>query len=303
MTSSIKGLICPECGIAQLVPSRQDFVGYFESRDWGCVNCAYKVDLWGLLLRWVRNENPLIPGILALGIGRQLIISKQMHPNTDLQVLFEDHGVPEGATILDVVLTPVGLSATGPNLWPALRTQRLHLNHVAHHLSIHPVELKELQGFDSNDPNINQLNILVIWMPPPSEPEEEPFFSAAKAFTIGDFRGSIIPAQIAVELKINRILSEHYGRFGSKRDVASFLTNGATYGHQLRFLIPSLLKLVGAPQMPEKVEIGLRSLQSCRNKVGHQHLKVSRDEAAEMILAAKFGYEYLNIYGPLLTSE
>lgn len=142
---------------------------------------------------------------------------------------------------------------------------------------------------------------MAIWLPPPPEPEIEPLLSAAKAFTTNDFRGAIVPAQIAVELKMSQVLTAHFGQFGSKDDVQSFLNNGATYGHQLRFLVPSLFGAVGAPELPEDVRVALQSLRKKRNQVGHEHAATERSEAGLMLLAALFGYWYLRIYGSRLS--
>ncbi len=189
-------------------------------------------------------------------------------------------------------------TSEAPGLFPAVGVQHLQIRGLPHSLVLYPVSWPFSPA--ATDPAATDVNIMVIWMPAPVEPEQEPLFSAAKAFTTGDYRGAIVPAQIAVELKLGQVLTNHFSQFAGKDVVRQFLSDGASYGHQLRFLTPSLFGAVGAPPLPDAVMIALQSLRKKRNKVGHEHHPTERCEAAPMLLAGLFGYRYLAAYGALL---
>lgn len=251
-----------------------------------------------MLLPYLRDENPFAPGVAAVGLGRWTVMQLKIELGKALPLLLEQHGIPQDATVIDIFITPMR-SADGADLLPALGLQRLHARDLPHSMTLHPVPFAlesdaELEGAGS------LANVMVIWLPPPAEPEVESLHTAARAFATGDHRGSIVPAQIAVEAKLNQVLTTYFARFAGDAHVRSFLTDGATYGHQLRFLLPALFSSAGAPALPESVMSHLQALRSKRNRVGHEHAPVQRSEAAPMLLAALFAYRYLLTYGPLL---
>lgn len=289
-------LPCPGCHRAHPQASQDDFRAYFAGELWTC-DCGHQVSLWDLLLTYMRDDNPFAPAIAAVGLGRWTILQVEMAAGQTVPLFLNEHGVPEDATVVDIFITP-NSSTDGALLLPALGLQRLHASDLPHSMTLHPV------GFSSigeASPELqSRASILVIWLPPPAEPELESLHSAARAFATGDYRGSIVPAQVSVEAKLYQVLSNHFSRFAGKDHVKSFLTDGATYGHQLRFLLPSLISTSGAPSIPQAVQASLQSLRSKRNKVGHEHAPVERAEAAPMLLSAVFAVQYLQIHGPTL---
>ncbi len=281
----------------QSSPAEDHFVDYFEGRPWVCAACGHSEDLWSLLLARVLDDHPLMPGVVSLGLGAFTVIAAPLELDVTLVVDFAEHGIPNDATVIDVVMTPQTTSE-GPGLFPAVGVQHLQTSGLPHSLALHPVAWPSAPG--AADPAATQVNIMIIWMPAATEPEQEPLFSAGKAFTTGDYRGAIVPAQIAVELKLGQVLSDHFSQFAGKDAVRQFLNDGATYGHQLRFLLPSLFGSVGAPPLPDAVTAALQSLRKKRNRVGHEHHPTERAEAAPMLLGGVFGYRYVTTYGSLL---
>lgn len=300
MSMSVSGIPCPgaDCASMQPAPSGVDFVNYFEGRAWVCSACGIRVDLWSLLLARVLDDHPLMPGVVSLGLGAFTVITAPLQPEETLFVDFAAHGIPSDATVVDVVMTPQTASE-GLGLFPAVGVQHLQTRGLPHALALYPVTWPAPPAMAT--PAATTVNIMIIWMPAPTEPEQEPLFSAGKAFTTGDYRGAIVPAQIAVELKLGQVLTEHFSQFAGKDVVRQFLNDGATYGHQLRFLLPSLFGSVGAPPLPDKVAAALQGLRKKRNRVGHEHHSTERAEAAPMLLAGLFGYRYVTAYGSLLT--
>lgn len=301
VSSSFSGVPCPnpECGKVLPSASPQDFVDYFEGRLWRCESCGRNEGLWRLLFDRLRDDNPLIPGVLSLGLAVMTVFQCPIEDYVALTMDLSRHGVPADATIIDIVITPYADSEPGP--LPAVQLQHLQVRELPHCLTVHPVPWFG-EGKDS-PPEGAGFTVLAIWMPAALEPEQQPLLSAAKAFVTGDYRGSIIPAQVAVELKLSKVLTDHFRQFAGKETVKNFLNDGASYGHQLRMLVPSLFQFIGAPSMPNEVAAGLQALRKKRNQVGHEHLATDRSEAAQMLLASLFGYWYVAIYGPGLVQS
>lgn len=300
MSIDVAGIICYDCGSVNPPAGDNDFRSFFEDSLWTCVSCFTKVSLWEILFLHIRNVHPLMPGIVALGLGSVKHLQEVLEPDQTLFIDLDEHGIPEDATVIDVFITPQ-MNPDDPHVFPALGVQRLSARALPHVVPILPS--RQWITDSEATPMATHLSIMVIWLPSPSEPEQEPLYSAATSFSNGDFRGSIIPAQIAFEMKLNKILSAHYANFGNTNEVNSFLTSGATYGYQLRFILPSLLQFTEAPPMPESLKDALKALNKKRNKVGHEHHETSREEACKMLLASVFGYRYLSIYGHLTASE
>lgn len=296
---SVTGITCPgqRCGSMLPPPTDADFADYFEGQQWICPVCNHHQSLWALLLERMKDDHPLVPSAASLGLVGRSMATLELKPDEIMSLEFADYGVPAEATVIAVVTTPK-IPQKGHGLTPAMGIQNLQARGLPHVLNLFPVPLQPMTT--TAELVATEVNIMIIWIPSPSEPELEPLLSAVKAFTTGDFRGAIIPAQITVELKLSQVLTKHFSQFAGKDKVKSFLKDGASYGHQRRFLLPSLFGAVGAPKLSAEVSTALQSLNTKRNNVGHEHHATERAEAAPMLLASLFGYRYLSIYGDLL---
>lgn len=262
--------------------------------------CGHLQSLWQTYLHSLVRENPLHPAIAVLGLGGLTILSARLEKDRPLLLDFTAHGVPEDAIIFHINMTPeLNDRATNDlTMWPAISVQDLQTGFIPRVLTLHPVPLNT--GAILDGVSEMKVNILALWAKPPVEPEQEALFTAAKAFTNGDYRGAVIPAQVAMELKLNQVLTSHYNQFGGRESVHSFLQNGASYGYQLRYLMPSLFKIAGAPPLTEEVKDSLSQLRTKRDMVGHRNEQADRASVARMLLGSLFGYQYLATYGHLV---
>ncbi len=87
-------------------PEDGQFRDYFEGRSWVCTNCGHSQDLWHILLARVLDDHPLVPGIVSLGLGAFTLITRSLQQEATLLVDFAEHGIPNDATVIDVVMTP-----------------------------------------------------------------------------------------------------------------------------------------------------------------------------------------------------
>ncbi|PZF81587.1 hypothetical protein C1I92_20580 [Jiangella anatolica] len=75
------------------------------------------------------------------------------------------------------------------------------------------------------------------------------------------------------------------------------LQRGATFSHQLKILLPSVMAERGAPAVTQELHEALGDLVSLRNAVAHRHQPITRGQAIRVLLAAVFCYWYLALYG------
>ncbi len=130
---------------------------------------------------------------------------------------------------------------------------------------------------------------------------------ALLALADGRLEDVVVPANVAVEVTLTRVLSEHLGRVGISRErVRDFMTAAATYSHQLNVLLPAVLHERGARRMPDHIRGLLNRLRDLRNDVGHRgesRTALTRDVVGECLAAAVFGFHYVQLAGEVLAGR
>lgn len=287
------GMMCPQCGVVSPPALDADYTSFFSGGRWHCSACSKNDSLWNILLSDMLQVNPLRPGVLSLGLAKAVMARDEIYRNKPVQVDFTSWGMPDDAQVLAVYITPHG---TG--LFPALITNAVSRKAIPHGLNIYPTAI-----FDEKAAETAQITVLAIWVPASEKPEDGSLNAAVLAFLNDDFRGTIVPANVAVESKLHQVLLCYFSKFSGKKRAEEFLQDGATYSHQLRFLWPSAFQNTSAPKFDEKIMGNLQRLRGLRNDVAHRHGPVDRKEAAESLLSAIFAVRYLDIYGPLLDAD
>lgn len=136
---------------------------------------------------------------------------------------------------------------------------------------------------------------------PNDDPELTSLVTAIEAFSEKNYRGVILPACVAVEGKLLRVLRVHYERFSSADTVRLFLQDEAKFEAQLSLLLPSLMASVGAPVLPPVVSTQISTMRRLGNTLADRDTVISRDDAIDAVLGSMFGYRYLALYGTLLS--
>lgn len=141
--------------------------------------------------------------------------------------------------------------------------------------------------------------VSVTWLPPEILiPHWNNLTEAAEAFAIHNYQSMVIPANVAVESKLNNILEEYLCRYASNKRVKDFLSNGGTYSHQLNVLLPLLVHFEKFPNIPDFICGNLNSLRKLRNNVAHDGQldpELAFDRAAELLCSSFFALGYLNL--------
>jgi len=148
--------------------------------------------------------------------------------------------------------------------------------------------------------------VLVVWIPRTEGNEAwQNLVDAFEAYEQNRFESSLIPANSAVESLLNRLLSDFLSGNISKERVDDFLENAATYSYQLNVLLPGLLKSTDAPNLSSPIRGFLNRLRKLRNDMAHRgktDSPLGKDETAELLCAALFGFHYINLVRPYLIS-
>ena len=85
-----------------------------------------------------------------------------------------------------------------------------------------------------------------------SEDEEawNNLITAFEFFLNKSYDSVVIPANVAVESKLSRVLFEVLRSVASNERIDSFLSDAATYGHQLNVLLPLITQFIEMPSLP-----------------------------------------------------
>ena len=131
-----------------------------------------------------------------------------------------------------------------------------------------------------------------------SEDEEawNNLISAFEFFLNKAYDSVVIPANVAVESKLNRVLFEVLRPAASNERIDSFLSDAATYGHQLNVLLPLITRFIEMPSLPDHIRGILNRLRKCGNTVSHEGklpIPTTVRHAAEYLCAAFFTFVYL----------
>lgn len=163
-----------------------------------------------------------------------------------------------------------------------------------HDIKLHPIP------FRYGDPTgETTILVTVTWVPHTALDETwENLISACRAYYSRQYQSTVIPANVAIEARLSRLLTSFLEQFVSKRRSASFLEEAATYSYQLNVLLPVFAALRGVPQLSDRIRGFLNTLRSHRNDIAHKgspEKPLDQHGMAECLCAALFAFHYLNL--------
>ncbi|HEY9408947.1 MAG TPA: hypothetical protein VIP77_05140 [Jiangellaceae bacterium] len=289
---SFRGIACPRCG--HLVGAMTDahYDEYFRNGLSTCDGCQQRFDPWTLMVDQLRRDHPYQPGIVTLGFAAITYARFSLGRHKSQRIALSSLRVPADARLARVMFNSD--LAEGGFIRAVSSEQVIRRDYISDVIDVYGVPM------GNNPPAASSVLMRAIWIRPHEDPEMEQLVAAAEAFSNRSYRQVVLSASVAVEEKLFAIMSEFFVRFGGKDRVDSFLRQGATYGHQVGFMLPALMSFTSAPPMPEKLRAGLAELKRLRNKVAHKREEITIAQAAGALVAATFGYWYLKLYGPLL---
>lgn len=115
-------------------------------------------------------------------------------------------------------------------------------------------------GSWGRDDETGSVHIAVTWIV--TSNDEVPFRSlvaASREYDLGRYDAAVVPANVAVEASLGSAISDWLCSFSGKKRVKDFLSDAATYSHQLNILLPIVCHTIGLRPMPET----LRGARRC----------------------------------------
>lgn len=201
--------------------------------------------------------------------------SKQHHGVVEIKekqinrVYLEEMGIPKNSQILDINFTPQGCG-----FFPLM----LHSNNPRHRLieknsiAFYPREEQEdipELPLDSNCQS-KKLAILVQWVQELNDISDMNLLNAIHNYIDNNQIEFIMNCNRAIEIVVGEICFNEFRKDGKKDEVESFLTSGATYGYQIKYLINLICKANSLIQIDKDILNKANTLRKLRNNIAHE---------------------------------
>jgi len=285
---------CPNCKAFSISITSKNLLNYFLGAEIKCLKCETKLDWWELLIRhFDSNFSHNLYGIIG---GLRTIVRINMKPNEIYKLDLNKCEIPSNAKVLEINYTPLG-----KGLFP----QEMHGNIPYRHFIPHKIYLygRPLGEFSDEI----QVEVSIIWIKVDDENQLwSNLVEAVEAFLINKYPSCIIPANVAVEAKLNKLLDDYLSRYASNKRVTDFLTSGATYSHQLNVLLPLVANFEKFPILPEHIRGELNILRDYRNNIAHKGVTVkplNKTITGKLLCAATFALGYLFLLEKRITGK
>jgi hypothetical protein len=272
---------------------------YFEGQRPTCPACGKPVDWWDVFVRTLREEQwPF--NLFGLVGAHTSSLTTVLHPDSLTSLALHGNLIPEDGRILHVTyqvltgggLVPIEMHGTEP------RFRKYEDN-----LNLYPVPLQVyLPQLPKQD---TEISVIVTWVSTDAPTEWSSLIQAVDALVIERFSEMVVPANVAVESKLTALLTAFLeDSVGISRDrVRTFLSDAATYSHQLNVMLPTFAKLTGAPPLSDRILGQLNRLRRLRNELGHRgrlSRPLDKKSAAELLAASLLAFHYLSVIEPWL---
>ncbi len=286
LRTNIDGTPCPECKAISFEINLSHLLNYFSKIEMKCSKCQTELDWWALLLRHFDWGFPSYLYAIVGGLQTSLMIHMKPNENYELDLL--KIGIPKESKILQVSYTP-----NGNGLFPL----QVHGNTPYRHFIPHKIILF---GRPFGEPSEKTpVAVSINWVLQTENNELwENLVESVEAFSINNFQASIIPANVAVEAKLNEIMDAYLSKYASSKRVSDFLVSGATYSHQLNILLPLISNIEKFPNLPDHIRGGLNELRDYRNKIAHKGTTVKqldKKTTGRLLCSASFALGYLTL--------
>jgi hypothetical protein len=286
-------LLCFECGSLTEASYGDDVVGdVLTGQPPRCSQCSEPLDIWKLLVAGMTVGRGLAFG-LPTGV-RCTQIFYRLPIGTTTELVLAAEGVPEDAQLL----------------WVAHRTRPEGQAIIV-----------DLGATDSSRPPMQQYVVTGLWNSPQPAPADvqgqttvfwavhdaddvgrQLLVHALESVTNHRSRDAIVPANVAVESTLTRVVEDYVEWIGVGKDRRrSFLRDAATFSHQLNVLSPAIARHLSAPALPAHVRGALNRLRELRNDAAHAGVReLDRTELGTCLAAAIVGFRYARLLGECL---
>ena len=268
----------PKCGQAEKV--------FFYYEPIACPKCDSPVDWWKEVFVAVRENHMRWYAFKALGAETKYAVV----PASPGDIVEFDNvaaGMPAGSLILNRTISCKGYICAYDRSINDTTPKSLNVSLYIGSFGQRPSD------FDS------EVVIALTYIEPGHDGVPwQSLIEAFESYTQNDYVRMIVSANVAVEAMLTPFIASVLDNVASSQNAKSFLDNAATYSHQLNVLLPLILFRTSLPRMTDALRGRLNRLRDLRNQVAHNgatEKPLLRHEAAEMICAGLFGFQYLKI--------
>lgn len=283
-------LLCFHCGKLGAVEHTDDVVGQMLlGQPPNCATCGSPIDVWKLLSFAMQVGDAAIGFGIPIGLHHTIVLYRL--PIGGVKELdLRREGIPGYAQLLRVVHRPSKFHSAlvlDVDALDSARRPSFEYRLIGVWNAQTPPEA-DVQG-----------DTAVLWAPRDADDiGRQNLVSALDAFSNGRFRDAIVPANVAVEHTLSRVVDAYFEWIGigrKRRD--HFLRDAATFSHQLNILAPAIAHHLSAPRLPQHVLALLNRLRDLRNDTAHGNTatEFTREDLADCMAAAVVGFRYARI--------
>jgi hypothetical protein len=289
------GGVCQHCRFT--LPTLEKLAcEYFEGKEIRCRECQNPVDVWECTLAEMRRPYSASFAMISLG-AKQTGFLFDLAAGEAREIDLSKCGIPEEATILDLIFTPQG----GNCLPLMVHANRALIRTVGTKFWVYGRPMVE-----STAPP-GKISMLVIWAHKSQESHSWLYLlDAFEALAAQRWWNVILPAYVAFEISLMPLVRASLERHVSKQKLDAMTPNDMSSSSAFNVMLPVLCDAEQVPRLPEEISAHINSLRKLRNEIVHVGVsKATVDEktAGEMLCAAVFGLEYLQYVRPRLVPE
>ena len=278
---------CCNCN-APVIVEKAYTENYFNNEPFKCKKCGFNIDWWKIVNRAIR-ENFMLNQAFSVLEAKTNIIEVILRPNTQECINLIDNGIPKASRILYVNYTP----QNSGGLFPLeIHGNVPHRRLLTDKIWLYPANLSKKQEVTDT-----KVSVLITWIE--HTVYDKDFINlvdAFEAYSNDRLIESIIPANVAVESALAKLLSTIISKYVSGKKTKEFLSNNATYSSQLNVLLPLIINLNNLPILSDNIKGQLNKLRKYRNELAHDgkiENQLSKDDVADLLSTALFGFKYI----------
>jgi hypothetical protein len=279
---------CTQCN-APIIVEEVYTDNFFKGIHVSCESCRSDLNWWDAVHRAIRENFMFNQAFSVLGANTN-IIKVILRPNSRSCIKLSDHGIPFDARVLYVNYTPQGGGLFPLEIHGNVPRRKI----IGDEIWLYPAILSNEQ-----EASETEVAAMVTWVNHTTdEIDLVNITDAFEAYSNNQFLDSIVPANVAVESSLSKLLTNLINKYIPKKTTEEFLTNAATYSSQLNVVLPLIVSLLKLPELPENIRGSLNRLRKYRNQLAHNGTTkkpFAKEDASETLCAALFGLRYISL--------
>jgi hypothetical protein len=253
-------LLCLKCPCVFAVePERTIMAEVLTGSPPKCERCGTPINAWEQAYYSAAKLDRGVAPNAIFGL-RNTVVMYPLSAGSVMQLDLRERGVPSNVQILRVVHGGRG-DGVVTSIESADSTEPLGFTYRV---------LGSWVG-NGEPPKDFQGSTTVLWAPHDADDiGRSQLVAALAALTNNRLRAAIVPASVAVELPMGRLMEAFFKAHGvAGRHRKPFLKDHATFGQQLNVLLPVASSVAGVAQLDSKLVESLNTLRGLRNDVAH----------------------------------